>query len=105
MKKKHHRAVGGKAKVDEMEAGYGGGDPEVVKEAEEKKKGGKVHGKKSKHRMDRRASGGVVRAAGGGVPGRKRGGRVGADTSPLSSAHNMASEERAPKEEEGGLSK
>lgn len=58
------------------------GNPDVFKEAEERKKGGKVHkkkhgmmpeGKKAKHRMDR--------------PGRKMGGRVGADKHPLSSAH------------------
>jgi hypothetical protein len=69
------------------------GNPDVIKEAEdkegsyesgekEKKKGGRVkrarggmamHGHSPKHRMDR--------------PGRKRGGAVGADRSPLSTAH------------------
>lgn len=53
------------------------GNPDVFKEAESRKKGGKVLGKmggmKAKHRMDK--------------PGRKRGGRVGADKAPLSSAH------------------
>lgn len=55
------------------------GNPEVFKEAEAKKRGGKVkkmmkaEGGKPKHRMDR--------------PGRKTGGRVGADKAPLSSAH------------------
>jgi len=53
----------------------GGGNPAVIKEAEERKKGGKVKmaGAKAKHRLDK--------------PGRKTGGRVGADRSPLSSAH------------------
>lgn len=61
------------------------GNPDVFKEAEAKKKGGavkskkamKADGGKSKHRMDR--------------PGRKSGGRVGADKAPLSSAHNTTS--------------
>lgn len=49
------------------------GDPEVAAEAKKKyKDGGKVEGKKSMMRLDR--------------PGRKMGGRVGADCSPLSSA-------------------
>ena len=66
------------------------GNPDVLKEADddkdgdetghERKKGGRVkkekhemEGKHAKHRMDR--------------PGRKRGGAVGANTSPLSTAH------------------
>lgn len=58
-----------------------GGNPFVF--AEEKKKGGKVkkesamHGAKAKHRLDK--------------PGRKMGGRCGADKSPLSSAHKKSS--------------
>lgn len=59
------------------------GNPDVFKEAEERKRGGKVkkhvgepEGKKAKHRMDR--------------PGRRMGGRVGADKAPLSSAHNSS---------------
>lgn len=55
----------------------GSGKPNVVKEAMEKKHGGKVvekpEGKKSKARMDKR-------------PRRASGGRVGADKSPFSSA-------------------
>jgi hypothetical protein len=59
---------------------YAGADSNVVKEADERKDGGrvkkkeagKVDGKMSKMRLDR--------------PGRKAGGRVGADSSPLSSA-------------------
>lgn len=61
------------------------GNPDVFKEADERKKGGRakkkkhVHmeGHKGKHRMDR--------------PGRKTGGRVGADKAPLSSAHRATS--------------
>lgn len=47
------------------------GNPRVLKEAKETKRGGKVHGAAAKHRVDKRA----------------RGGRVGSDKSPFSSAH------------------
>jgi hypothetical protein len=74
------------------------GNPDVFKEAEgkesyanggERKRGGKVkkhvgapEGKKARHRHDR--------------PGRKMGGRVGADRAPLSTAHKGgAAEEKA----------
>lgn len=77
---KAHKKEGGGIKV-------AAGNPYVLHEAEEKKKGGKVvgkvHGGHSKHRLDR--------------PGRKRGGRVGADKSPLSSAHSTASADTEPK--------
>jgi len=72
---KHYKAAGGKI----MEAG---GNPEVLKEAEGKKKGGAVkhlgglHGGKPRHRLDRR--------------GRKAGGRVGANLAPLSTAHKAS---------------
>jgi hypothetical protein len=78
------------------------GNPDVFKEAEDKKKGGKV----------KRATGGGVAGVGagkviglmtgGGVrprldrPGRKSGGRVGADKSPLSSAHGTMAAEKTP---------
>lgn len=67
---------GGKAAVQ------AGGNPFVMKEAKERKKGGKVvdcgpEGSMAKKRRDR--------------PGRASGGRVGADRSPLSSAHNTSS--------------
>lgn len=83
---KHHRRAGGRT---EMKVS---GNPDVFKEAEEKKHGGKVKHKGKHHR----ASGGKVLGlmTGGAVrprldrPGRKRGGRVGADRSPLSSAHH-----------------
>lgn len=82
---KKHKASGGR--THEVVSG----NPDVLKEAkgeesydegDERKRGGKVKKKKSgmmpegkmaKHRMDR--------------PGRKMGGRVGADRMPLSSAH------------------
>ncbi len=62
------------------------GNPDVIKEAEGKEdyaKGGGV-----KPRLDR--------------PGRKSGGRVGSDRSPMSSAHMHAKPGSAPAEEEGG---
>jgi len=70
------------------------GNPDVFAEAEDKKKGGKV----------KRATGGKVIGlmTGGGVkprmdrPGRKRGGGVGANTSPLSTAHGTVAAEKTP---------
>ncbi len=78
-----------------------GGNPYVLKDAEDtsdggtsdKKRGGKVgkmHGGKSRLRLDK--------------PGRKSGGRVGADSSPLSSANRTASAETSPKSQTGGAS-
>lgn len=73
MKHRHKKAMGGDV--------YSGAKSNVVKEAEEKKHGGRVkmvekpEGGKSKHRMDKR-------------PRRASGGRVGSDKSPFSSAHN-----------------
>lgn len=89
---KKHRAKGGM--VDGVEAAAGGGDPDVVKEAEEKKKGGKVEGKKPKHHMGRKAR-----------KARKAGGRVGADSAPLTEANTKTSPEALPKSQEGGISK
>lgn len=86
------------------------GNPDVFKEAEdehgtEMKKGGRT-----KHH--KRATGGKVLGlmTGGGVrqrldrPGRKRGGGVGADTSPLSTAHGTSKPSATPHEEDGGES-
>lgn len=77
-KTKHARSTGGRTDMKVS------GNPDVFKEAAERKKGGavgkkigKIHGSHPVHRMDR--------------PGRKTGGRVGADRSPLSSAHGMTS--------------
>lgn len=78
--KKHHRDDGGRVGMRVS------GNPDVFEEADERKRGGKVHKKKhvgepegkiAKHRMDRLHR-----------PGRKMGGRVGADKHPLSSAHS-----------------
>ncbi len=72
------------------------GNPNVFKEADERKKGG---------RTKKRAAGGKVnlgQVTGGSVrprldrPGRKVGGRVGADKSPLSSAHGTTAAEKTP---------
>lgn len=66
-------------------------ESDVFKEAEGKKKGGKavgkMHGSKSRLRLDK--------------PGRKMGGRVGADTSPLSSANRTSSPDAAPRSQGG----
>ena len=78
------------------------GNPNVFKEAAERKRGGAV----------KRATGGKVieRMTGGAVrprldrPGRKSGGRVGANTSPLSTAHGTSSPSSTPKTQEGGAS-
>lgn len=84
MKGRKHRAAGGVVDKDPTPREvYAGSGSNVVKEAEERKEGGrvkkrackdmgKIEGKMSKMRLDR--------------PGRKMGGRVGADKSPLSSA-------------------
>lgn len=84
----HHRAMGGKVEPELHPKPYNAQGSHVEEEAEEKKDGGAamkkrhrheklkdgghVEGAKKKHRMDR--------------PGRKRGGRIGADMAPLSSA-------------------
>ena len=77
MSRARHRAKGGK--VVHWNAGE---EQPAAKEAEEKKKGGRVHGEgeMGKKRHDR------ARARGGAVPGRKRGGGIGANLNPLSTA-------------------
>ena len=94
-------------------AGGGGimkvsGNPNVFKEAAERKKGGRA----------KRATGGAVAGVGkdvgfmtGGAvrprldrPGRKSGGRVGSNTAPLSTAHGTTSPSSTPKAQEGGAS-
>lgn len=85
---RHNRKSGGRT---EMKVS---GNPDVFEEAEDKKKGGKV----------KRATGGKVVGlmTGGAVkprmdrPGRKRGGGVGANTTPLSTAHGTVSAEKTP---------
>lgn len=113
---KHHGKHQGKHKAHGGGMGHekhlvAAGNPNVIKEAEEHKKGGKV----GKHK--KRAAGGAVAKTktvglmtGGAVrprldkPGRKSGGRVGSDTSPLTSAHHARSPESSPKTQEGGMS-
>lgn len=86
MKKEHHKRH--KASGGEV---YSGKGSNVVKEAEEKKHGGRVkkevekpEGKKAKHRMDKK-------------PRRAHGGRVGSDKSPFSSAAKPAENTEASK--------
>jgi hypothetical protein len=107
----HHKKGGGRVGL------VAEGNPDVLKEAEgkedyakgdEKKHGGKV----KKHH---RAAGGKVNGkelglmTGGAVrprldrPGRKRGGAVGSDRSPLSTAHGHSKPGTAPSEEQGGM--
>lgn len=63
-----------------------GGNPNVIKEAKQRKAGGKVvgdvEGGKAKHRFDR---------------ARKSGGRVGADKNPFSSAKATTSPNKLPR--------
>jgi hypothetical protein len=87
------------------------GNPDVFKEAEGKESYDKGDERKHGGRTKKRATGGKVLGlmTGGAAmprmdrasrtPGRKRGGGVGADTSPLSSAHKGSmSSEKLPKE-------
>lgn len=81
MSRSRHKERGGKVTA------YAGGDSNVAKEAAERKRGGKVcraEGGEVKERADRRARGGAV-------PGRKRGGGVGSDKTPLTSAAKITS--------------
>ena len=78
-----------------MEPDLVSGNPEVIKEARKKKRGGKVV-RKDGGKVARKAGGKIEPIGlmtGGAVrprldrPGRQLGGRVGADKSPLSTAH------------------
>lgn len=102
-KQHHHRKHGGSLpeKVS--------GNPHVIKEAEGPEGSERKHGGRTK-----RATGGKVLGlmTGGAVksrldrPGRKRGGRVGADKSPLSTAHHgehAGGPTPSPKDTYGGL--
>jgi hypothetical protein len=103
---RHKKAEGGRTNMKVS------GNPDVFKEASDRKKGGKC-----------RATGGGVgtgvgaaapatksvgRMTGGAVkarmdrPGRKVGGRVGANTSPLSTAHGTCSAPSQPASSGGG---
>jgi hypothetical protein len=85
------------------------GNPDVIKEAEGKEDYARGDERKRGGRAKRKSGGKVIGLmTGGGVkprldrPGRKRGGAVGADRSPLSSAHGHAKPGTAPEEESGG---
>ena len=89
--RKNHRAGGGVVEKEEAPREvYAGAGSNVVKEAEERKRGGRVKkevgkiekSKMSKMRLDR--------------PGRKMGGRVGAEKSPLSSAAKTSGPDGGP---------
>ena len=100
--KKHH-ASGGKVS-------WAGGNQNVIKEAHERKHGGRVHhegeGEEAKHHAGKRARGGRARKHGGKVEAmghehhrRARGGAVGSDKRPLSSAAVI---KKLPEEKGGG---
>ena len=107
-KARHKKAGGGRTNM------VASGNPDVIKEAEGKEDYAKGDEKKHGGRAKKRAAGGKVepgKSIGlmtGGVvrprmdrPGRKMGGRVGADRSPLSSAHNTTSAESTPRSDGG----
>ena|SRR6185312_823486 len=62
----------------------------VEKEADEKKRGGRVKRKHGGRTKDEHRVEGKMAKMHLGRPGRKAGGRVGADKSPLSSAHTVS---------------
>ena len=83
---KHHRKHKARGGAMAGRDDYtGSGTPNVVKEAEKKKHGGKVHGHKGHHRIHK-ARGGHVKH------GSERHGKKGADHNPFSSAYTPASE-------------
>jgi hypothetical protein len=105
--------MSGKSRLQRAKGGRTGlvasGNPDVLKEAEGKEDYAKGDEKKKGGRVKKKDGGKVIGLmTGGGVkprldrPGRKRGGAVGADRSPLSSAHMHAKPGTAPAEEENG---
>jgi hypothetical protein len=106
--------MSGKSRLQRAKGGRTGlvasGNPDVIKEAEGKEEYAKGDERKRGGRAKKKNGGKVIGLmTGGGVkprldrPGRKRGGAVGADRSPLSSAHSHAKAGSAPAEEEGGM--
>lgn len=95
-----------------------GGEQNAAKEAEERKKGGRVkhheaEGEHAKKRMDKRARGGIIARKHGGKAEheeheekkehkRARGGRIGSDKVPLSSAARVKHVTKGETPEEGG---
>lgn len=101
----HKKAGGGRTELESY------GNPDVFKEAEGKEDYAKGDEKKHGGKVKRKTGGKVIGLmTGGGVrprldrPGRKRGGSVGSDRSPLTTAHHKGGEEKMPKEQEGGMS-
>lgn len=97
MSRARHKSSGGATKA--------GGNPHVFSEAADKKKGGKCKatgGAVSGVGAAPAATKNIGRMSGGAVkarmdrPGRKVGGRVGANTSPLSTAHGTCAAPSAP---------
>ena len=88
--KEHMRAEGGRLSSDPK--WNAGGEQNAAKEAEEKKKGGRVkheaEGEPAKKRGDHKK--------------RARGGRIGADKAPLSSAARVKHVTKGEEPEEGG---
>jgi hypothetical protein len=109
------RADGGKLNAPGKPVWNAGGEQNAAKEAEEKKRGGKVghaEGESAKKRADHkeRKRGGHVkheekkeheRKHGGKVPGRARGGGVGADRTPLTTASKVKHVTKGELPEEG----
>ena len=123
--KEHKRAEGGRLSSEPK--WNAGGEQNAAKEAEEKKKGGRVHGHEheehAKKRMDKRAAGGVIARKHGGKAeheskaeehreyekekkhmhkGRAKGGRIGANLMPLSTAARVKHVTKGEEPEEGG---
>ena len=103
MSRARHREKGGRIGLKAA------GNPDVFKEAEGKEDYAKGDEKKRGGRVKRKSGGKVIGLmTGGGVkprldrPGRKRGGGIGSDRSPLSSAHKHERPGTAPAEEENG---
>ena len=123
MSRARHKAKGGSVKESAKPVWEAGGETDAAKEAEEKKHGGKVRvhgeGKEAKSRHDRparRARGGKVdhkephhavkshsmhHEHGMHIPGRKRGGGVGADMHPLTTASKVKHITKGEEPEEG----
>lgn len=80
MSRSRHKA---KARASGGKTVYAGAGSNVLKEAEERKRGGHIEGEgeKGKARHDHKA-----RARGGSIAGRKRGGGIGSNLTPLSTA-------------------
>ena len=92
MSRIRHRAKGGG--LSSKPVWNAGGEQNAAKEAEERKRGGRaehMHGEGEKDHMKhgrakRRARGGRMEHHGAHHPGRKRGGGIGANLTPLSTA-------------------